>query len=179
MQVLSNMQMRLHCCQRFGEEANFKINIDSIMNMSPKYQMQLIQNIESNLWDLYSEAKYKNVLFYMEKWQIILSEDSWGNVEFNFNIKYKDNNIDLKQTLHCIKDTDLLLKIAVDLGIETPGFIPVVTSFKVSLETSYSAAYTSFEKANKLIEIDPNQSIGLANSTLESIIKHILDDDRI
>lgn len=150
------------------------------MEVSPKYQMQLIQKIETALWDLYETSKYKNVLHHMRKWQKQIG--SWWNNEgeYNFDIKYKeDGNIDLPETLHSITDWELLLKIANDIEVETPWFIPVVSSIKNTLETNYSTAYTSFEKAHKQINEDPWLAVWLANSALESIIKHILDDSRI
>ena len=76
-------------------------------------------------------------------------------------------------------DGELLLKIAIDLGIDTPDFIPMIPTFKNEIKGSYDTANSTFDKAFKLIYEDPSTAIGLANSALESIFKHILSDTRI
>lgn len=43
--------------------------------------------------------------------------------------------IDLKKTLHQI-DGETLLKIAIDLGLDTPDFIPSIPMFKNELKSS-------------------------------------------
>lgn len=133
--------------------------------------MKLIGQIEAKLWENYKS--YKNVEFYISKWQIYFDQGQW-----NFDIYHSGDNIDLKKTLHGV-DSQTLIKIANDLGIETPGFIPLIPVIKNVLESNYSSAYDSFEKAVKQIEENPDVAVGLANSTLESIIKHILTDERV
>lgn len=76
-------------------------------------------------------------------------------------------------------DGETLLKIAIDLGVETPDYIPSIPVFKNELKSSYETASQTFEKAFKNVEEDPSLAVGLANSALESIIKEILKDDRI
>ncbi|WP_025998759.1 abortive infection family protein, partial [Streptococcus mutans] len=73
---------------------------------------------------------------------------------------------------------DKLLKMAIDLGIETPDFIPSIPTFRNELKADYKNASASFEKAFQNIEEDPAESVGYANSVLESIIKEILKDQR-
>ena len=147
-------------------------------NISPKYLMQLISDIEGKLWDMFPSSKYKNVEFYIRKWhesQGTDFDDYWEN----FYIVIKDDkNIDLSSTLHNIY-AETLLKIAIDLGIETPDFIPSVPTFRNEIKSSYKTASQTFEKAFKQIEESPETAIGLANSALESIIKEILNDDNI
>ena len=72
-----------------------------------------------------------------------------------------------------------LLKVAIDLGVDTPDFIPSIPTFKNELKSDYKTAYDTFTKAYKQIETDPSIAVGLANSALESIIKEILLDERI
>jgi hypothetical protein len=72
-----------------------------------------------------------------------------------------------------------LLKIAIDLGVDTPDFIPSIPTFKNQLKSDYKNAYDTFTKAYRQIETDPSTAVGLANSALESIIKEILKDERI
>lgn len=143
--------------------------------ISPKYLMKLIVEIEKAIWAEY--GSYKNVKLYIEKWHI--SQDDWNNGWENFSIVKKEKGeIDLTQTLHGI-DGETLLKIAIDVGVETPDFIPSIPVFRNELKSDYKTARTTFEKAFREIETHPDTAIGLVNSALESIIKEILKDDRI
>jgi hypothetical protein len=141
--------------------------------ISPKYLMKLIDQIENAIWTEYTS--YKKVKLYIEKWQI---GDGWN--DWNFHIWTKDNEdiIDLPKTLHSI-DGSTLLKMAIDLGVDTLDFIPCIPTFKNELKENYKNSFDAFEKALKQIEEHPDIAIGLANSSLESIIKEILKDDRI
>lgn len=130
--------------------------------------MQLIENIERTMWEMFSS--YQKVEFYIKKWYQYDYFNDWEN----FTIENKeDNKIDLLRTLHNI-DGDLLIKIAVDLGIETPDFIPSIPIFRNTIKADFPTANATFEKAFKDIEEHPDVAIGLANSALESIIKEIL-----
>lgn len=136
--------------------------------------MKLATKIEEAVWNEYSS--YKNVRNYIEKWH----EYDEQNYEWeNFSIVEKeDKNIDLSSTIHSMPG-EILLKVAIDLGVDTPDFIPSIPTFKNELKSEYKTAYDTFTKAYKQIEIDPSLAIGLANSALESIIKEILKDERI
>lgn len=143
--------------------------------VSPKYQMQLVSSVEKAIWDEYKS--YKQVRLYINKWH----EDNYEPNGYweNFSIVEKPNkDIDLNLTLHNMTGTDLL-KIAIDLGVDTPDFIPSIPTFKNELKSDYKTAYDTFNKAYKQIDTDPSIAVGLANSALESIIKEILKDDRI
>lgn len=145
--------------------------------ISPKYLMKLIPDIETALWNQFETSKYQNVRFYIDKWH----EIEWrNNIDFeeNFTIYEDDNNIDLTKTLNNI-DGETLLKIAIDLGVDTPDYIPSIPTFRNEIKAEYPSASSTFESAFKKIETEPNIAIGLANSALESIIKEILKDDRI
>ena len=143
--------------------------------ISPKYKMTLIDNINTKIWELYES--YKKVEFYIEKWISYVSVDWSFEEEATFTIKRDSkNNIDLLATLNKI-DNETLLKIAMDLEIETPNFIPAIPTFKNEIKSEYLNASNTFQKAFKEIEEHPDLAIGLANSTLESIIKEILKDN--
>ena len=148
------------------------------MEVSPKYQMKLIKDVETAIWDEF--RTYKDVLFYIRKWHE--SECSWNNDFWeNFTIEYKDEerqNIDLSSTLHNMNG-ETLLKVAIDLGVDTPDFIPSIPMFRNEIKSDYETASATFEKAFRCIESDPDTAIGLANSALESIIKEILKDEQI
>ena len=143
--------------------------------ISPKYQMKLVKDVHDAIWAEYKS--YKEVLLYIEKWHVV--ESDWNNTWENFNIQTKPNKeIDLLATLHSIEG-DLLLKIAIDMGVDTPDFIPSIPTFRNTIKSEYITASGTFEKAFKQIETHPDIAIGLANSALESIIKEIFKDDRI
>ena len=147
--------------------------------ISPKYQMQLINSVEKAIWDEYKS--YKQVRLYINKWHESHYQSDGFTNDFweNFAIVERPNReIDLTLTLHNMSGTDLL-KIAIDLGVDTPDFIPSIPTFKNELKSEYKTAYDTFTKAYKQIETDPSVAVGLANSTLESIIKEILKDERI
>lgn len=147
--------------------------------VSPKYQMQLVASVEKAIWDEYKS--YKQVRLYINKWYKNNFDPNGFNDNFweNFKIIERSNGeIDLTSTLHTMTGTDLL-KVAIELGVDTPDFIPSIPTFKNELKSDYKTAYDTFTKAYKQIEIDPSTAVGLANSALESIIKEIMKDDRI
>ena len=141
--------------------------------ISPKYLMELVKSVHDAIWDEYKS--YKEVMLYIDKWHEIDYYNNWEN----FNIATSnENKIDLLQTLHNMQG-ETLLKVAIDLGVDTPDFIPSIPVFKNVLKAESKTAYDTFTKAFKQIEADPSIAIGLANSALESIIKEILKDERI
>ncbi|WP_282081589.1 abortive infection family protein [Aquimarina algiphila] len=141
--------------------------------ISPKYQMKLAKEVEDAIWKEYSS--YKQVKNYVGKWHEYDEQNYWEN----FQIVINDNkNIDLNATIHSMPG-DILLKVAIDLGVDTPDFIPSIPTFKNEIKSDYKTAYDTFNKAYKQIETDPSLSVGLANSALESIIKEILKDERL
>ncbi len=142
--------------------------------ISPKYQMKFISEVDKAIWDEYKS--YKDVGYYIQKWHEFDEElDKWNFKKF---IRGYGGDIDLKSTLHSMP-MDILMKIAIDLNVDTPDLIPSIQDFKNEIENEYKTTYDTFREAYKQIETAPNIAIGLANSTLESIIKEILKDDRI
>lgn len=144
------------------------------MDISAVYRMELIEKLDKTIWSKYSS--YKKVEQYVKLNQTLY--DDFGNA--NFDIVYVNNNIQLLDTLGNIaqSDSELLIKMAIDLGIETPDFIPSIPTFRNKLKDDYKNASTSFEKAFQNIEKNPADAVGNANSVLESIIKEILSDIR-
>ncbi len=141
--------------------------------ISPKYRVTLIRNIERAIWKEYSS--YADVSLYIEGWH----QDAGVWAEENFKIQYSyPSKIDLLATLSNI-DSETLLKMAIDLGVDTPDFIPSIPTFRNEIKAEYATASATFEKAYRHIESEPETAIGLANSVLESIIKEILKDSRI
>lgn len=70
----------------------------------------------------------------------------WGNE--NIMLKKTNKEIDLTSTLHNMSGTDLL-KITIELGVDTPDFIPSIPTFKNELKSEYRTAYDTFSKAYK------------------------------
>lgn len=146
--------------------------------ISPKYQMSIVQKITDSLFEQFTS--YENVEAYLNKWHQVEHDDFnyfWENFQFYYRDEAK-KKIDTAKTLHNV-DGEILLKIAIDLGIETPDYIPSIPTFKNELKSSYETASLTFEKAFRNVKTDPSLAIGLANSALESIIKEILKDSRI
>lgn len=139
--------------------------------MSPKYRAQLTEKINRAIWDLSPSNKYKNVRTYINA--------CYENIDRDFHIKEDhEGDINLFSTLDSMND-ETLLKVAIDLSIDTPDFIPSIPTFRNLLKTDYKNARNTFEKAFKQVEENPDTAIGLANSTLEGMIKEILQDDRL
>lgn len=137
--------------------------------------MKLVLSVHEAIWEEYKTNT--DVTLYISKWHD--TDYDWNNHRENFYIAYKENkDIDLMQTLHNMNGSDLL-KVAIDMGVDTPDFIPSIPTFKNELKAHYKTAYDTFTRAFKQIETDPSTAVGLANSALESIIKEILKDDRL
>jgi len=142
--------------------------------------MNIVDKIEAKLWDERGSSKYKYVENYIERWHEVFDE-GYNDYSENFQIFRKDdeaNNIDLNKTLSRMPD-ELLLKIAYDLEIETPGFLPVVAEkFKIVLEANNFNAKAVFENAIHNVYSNPSDAVLNASSALDGIIKTILEDDR-
>lgn len=143
--------------------------------ISPKYQMKLVKSVHDAIWEEYKS--YAEVSLYIEKWHEV--DGDWNTHWENFQIITKPSgDIDLLRTLHSMSGNDIL-KVAIDMGVDTPDFIPSIPTFRNELKADYKTAYQTFMKAFKQIESDPSLAVGLANSALESIVKEILKDERI
>ena len=142
--------------------------------LSPKYITDLAKKVADAIW---SEFKsYEMVKFYISKWRKVEYNEFFEQA--NFEIVETKKGIDLVSTLRGIDD-ETLIKIAIDLGIDTPNFIPCIPTFKNVLKAEHTTTSEIFEKAYKLVYEDPSMAISLANSALEGIIKEILNDERI
>ncbi len=143
------------------------------MEISPKYIIKLTKDIEKALWDEYKS--YKEVRAYLSRWQDC---QEYPNYWEDFQLQEENGKLDVFKTLQGIPD-EKLIKIAIDLGVETPHFIPAIPIFRNDIKDAYPNASETFELAFKKVDNETDMAIGLANSALESIIKQILNDDRI
>ena len=140
-------------------------------DISPKYFMSLIPKVENALWNLFDKSKYKNVKRYILKWHL-----GDYNSE-NFHIYYDNDQIDLAETLYSMP-SELIIKIAIDIGVDTPGFLPSIPTFKNVLKDKNQNAFQSFERAIKNVSENPDEAVSLANATLEGIIKTVLSSEQ-
>lgn len=89
--------------------------------ISPKYRMKLVKEVSIAIWAEYKT--YKEVRYYINKWYVE-EHDTYNNSWSNFDIVTKENGeIDTIATLHNI-DEKTIIQIAIDLGVDTPDFIP-------------------------------------------------------
>jgi hypothetical protein len=134
--------------------------------------MKLVEQIAKAMREQYETDE--NILFYIYKWQTYAIDDYGDRCNENFHIFMEDEwHFNLLKTLHGM-DSEILLQIATDLGLETPDFLPSIPIFRNEIKSSYQTAHATFEKAIKNIENHPADAISFANSALESIVKEIL-----
>lgn len=143
-----------------------------VPKISPKFKLDLLDKIGKKIWDEFQS--YKKVRAYISQWQVDID---WNDVNFRIYTQGDSDKIDLPETLLHIDD-ETILQIAVDLGISTPDFIPSVAQIENIFKVNYHTAQQTFHKALSSAYENPDSAIALANSALESIIKHILVDDR-
>ena len=82
--------------------------------------------------------------------------------------RYQDLNLILSLSK---AEDNILFQMAVDLGLEVPGLIYSVAEIRDILGTGYTKAHSMFENAYKKVMDEPSQSVSLAYSALESILK--------
>lgn len=143
---------------------------DEYENISPLYMQRLKGRVETALWNLFDESKYKQVEEYIRRWH-----KDYGNFDENFCICERDGHIELSQTLSLMPN-DILIRIAADIGVETPGLLPCIPVMKNILNHNNTNAYANFERAVKNVYDHPDQSVALAASTLEGLFKTILQN---
>lgn len=143
---------------------------DEYKGISPLYMQRLKGQVENALWNLFEESKYRQVEEYVRRWH----EDD-GSFWENFCVFEKDGHIDLGRTLAGMPN-DILIKMAADIGVETPGMLPCIPIMKNILNQNNTNAYANFERAVKDVYDHPDQSVALAASTLEGLFKTILQN---
>lgn len=147
-------------------------------SLSPSYIIDLINKISEVLFKKYQS--YKNVETYIQRWHktIDYAYDEYNEYPIpNFNIFYKDDRnekIDIIKTLNNAEN-ELIIQIAIDLNIEVVGIIYSIAKIDGLSTDQYTNATQIFEEAIKRVYDKPDEAIGLANSALETIIKHILE----
>lgn len=140
---------------------------DDYESISPLYMQKLKNRVEGALWNLFDESKYRQVEEYIRRWH----EDD-GNFWENFCVYRKDDHIDLSHTLAEMPN-DILVRLAADIGVETPGMLPCIPVMKNILSQNNTNAYMNFERAVSNVYDHPDQSVALAASSLEGVIKTI------
>lgn len=145
--------------------------------------MNLVSQVENALWNEFESSKYKNVEYYIRRWHEDDGLPPYYNVhEENFSIYWQDNDtnkIDLLKTLHNMPN-EIVIRIATDLGIPTPGFLPIVPEkFKNVLADANQNACHNFERAIQNVYENPDEAVTLATSALDGIIKTILEHEKL
>lgn len=151
--------------------------------LSHSYVMDLIDKISDTLFKKYTT--YKKVERYIKRWQKVVSYEQYGYGEpepvYNFYPIYKEDNrdkIDVENTLNQLTD-EIIIQIAIDLKIEVTGVIYSIAKIEGLSKSDYRQAKTIFEEAIQKVYDKPDEAIGYANSALESIIKHILEQGKL
>lgn len=151
-----------------------------MQKISPKYRMSLMEKTEKEIWKQYES--YNKVEIYLKEFQTEYFNKNGNLKGVNFSIqRNKEGKPDVMKTLSEMPQ-DVLFTVAIDMGIPVPMILPSFPTFKRDLtynEKSLSHALEMINKAYKTVNEEPAQSIILANSALESIIKYILEDERI
>ena len=148
------------------------MNEDDYRNLSPLYMQRLKNRVEKTLWDTFGESNYGQVGEYIARWH----EDD-GNFWENFTVFGRDGHIDLSRTLAGMPN-EIMVKMAADLGVDTPGLLPCIPIMKNILRESNQSALSNFERAVKEVYEHPDQSVALAASTLEGLFKAILKESQ-
>lgn len=151
--------------------------------LSHSYVMDLIDKISDILFKKYTT--YKKVERYIKRWQKVISYEQYGYNEpepvYNFYPIYKDDNrdkVDVENTLNQFDD-EMIIQMAIDLKIEVTGIIYSIAKIEGLNKSDYRQAKAIFEDAIKRVYDKPDEAIGYANSALESIIKHILEQGKL
>lgn len=149
--------------------------------ISPAYLLDLADKIERELWKRRDFSKYKYVENYIERWHVVDDSNSFC-AEENFHIfrqEDENGNIDLNKTLARMP-SDILLKIAFDLGLDTPGYLPVIAErFKTVLSKNNKNARDVFSDAIMNVYSNPEDSVLDASSALDGLLKLILSDSEV
>ncbi len=142
-------------------------------DISPAFITSLKMQLAQKIWEKYSS--YKNVKLFLVSSVI---EGGWNEPD-SFQVFYQDDEqqrVDVEKTILHMPAYETI-KMAIDLGIDTPGFLPIVPKFKNVLKDENQTAFQNFERAVKNVYENPDQAVALAASTLEGIIKTILSDE--
>lgn len=142
-------------------------------DISPSFVTDLKMKLGQKIWEKYQS--YKNVRLFLVSSVV---EGGWNEPD-SFQVIYQDekeNQVDVEKTVLFMSPYETV-KMAIDLGIDTPGFLPAIPKFKNILKDENQSAYQNFDRAIKNVYENPDQAVSLASSTLEGIIKTILADD--
>ena len=141
--------------------------------VSPAFVTDIKMKLGQRIWEKYQS--YRNVKLFLVSSVV---EGGWNEPD-SFQVFYQDeeqNRVDVEKTVLYMSPYETI-KIAIDLGIETPGFLPSISKFKNVLKDENQSAFQNFDRATKNVYENPDQAVSLAASTLEGIIKTILADE--
>ncbi len=139
----------------------------------------IAKQIEKTLEDKYGAYSYGDIEWYISRWQETYYD--WKEITgYNFEIIIIDgtDSIHTMKTLQQMSN-ELLLKIAVDLGIEIPGLMYSVAEIKGILNDRYKDIGKQFEDACKEVYSAPDRAISEITTALESLLAEICKDESI
>ena len=141
-------------------------------DISPRYITELKIKLKDEIWEKF--PSYKQVRLFILS-SVVRGE--WNEPD-NFTVYYQDEKrtkVDIEETIVHMPPEEVI-KMSIDLGIDTPGFIPSIPRFKNVLKDENQTAYQNFQRAIKNVYDNPDEAVHLASSTLEGIIRTILAD---
>jgi len=139
--------------------------------ISPKYVVSLIEEIKDCICKEFENDSLLEA--YLRRWECNLTF-------FSMRETRGTEIVNVIKTLQN-EDDEKIFKIAVDIGVNIPHFVasvPIITDILIE-KPIYQKAHETFKEAQEKAMEEPANAIGLANSTLETIIKHILEDNNI
>lgn len=150
------------------------------LQISPKFALDIAKKVSKKLTDDYSNDEIRSYLMKFHK-------DCYNDlvnmvlIPKNFKFEYVNNSSDVVDVFKTLMSMpgDVLIKVAMDLGIETPGFIPAIPEFKQEIRKISDVMANIFDEAYKVALENPKDSASKCSSTLESLLKEILTDSRV
>lgn len=140
-------------------------------SLSPSYIMDLAAKVERHIGERFESSD--DARRYLEHWH---RGEGWNDQ--NFEIVYEFEVANVAETLHGMHP-ELLVRIAMDLGVDTPGMLPSIPKFRNTLKDQSPYALASFDRAVRSVIDEPEEAVRAASSTLESLLKTIANDENL
>ena len=144
------------------------------MTYSPTFLTDLVTKIIEKINEEYNyDSKYTFIELCSKQYNFKMQNEYYEDGTSSFS---------LYQTIKHLacSDEDTLIAIALELGIEVPNVIYSLKEIQVKLdENNFETARKYLDEACQKIYKEPHTAWALANTCLETITKHILEDDRI
>lgn len=144
-------------------------DIDELYNsISPRYTVELAGKVEERLWNLFQG--YDKTCDYIEKW--FDTEGLAPTIEPVYDF---DGSLNVSRSLKVLPNASLI-RMAMDLDIATPGFLPSIPLLRNILKEENPVALQTFDRAVKLSLEHPDEAVALACSSFEGLMKSVNRD---